>query len=606
MNFNDDFITDWDNTNNRISLSLAGMISRCFGSGADGDVTVSGTSTLTANLYCENLTVETTGIINTNGFGIFVKGTLTNYGVIRNNGVWNASTPAGYLGQGAATSATNSLGGANSAGANATAPTAANGGIQAAYLLPNTLFGGYGTTKYSGGGGVSAAGGGGGVVLIAARKIEGNGRVEARGAHGNSTETLPFASGAGGGGVIFVISGNLLSKSGNHFRVDGGHGNTTAFGAFGRIISVQSTDKLLIENSPVIESVTGQLGRNGLSSIIVSGQNITYCTHFHLGINRNLYKINQYKRISENSVEVQFEIHSSAPLGNTTIVATNRVAETLKASSPFTVSIAEGAPLITSFSMPDVDMGYTGNITVNGSGFTPDTVVSQTSGSGLTINSTTYVNATTLTINVTAGTEHKLFNILATNSVGDSGISGNNGLYVTYPSVSLDVATVAVNSLTGYSRAGAVFTKDNDGVRRELEFTPKLVKNLRTGKFFNYNITLKYGTHNGTNGDTTSTIKIYGYRNASDNANERRIRLYKDDSGNAKFVENPSLNPPTSIELILMFKSFDAFQADMFPSNLIINQPFTPASYDEVEFFVSCINNGDVVEIIEMTGRFKV
>ncbi len=116
---------------------------------------------------------------------------------------------------------------------------------------------------------------------------------------------------------------------------------------------------------------------------------------------------------------------------------------------------------------------------------------------------------------------------------------------------------------------------------------------------------LKYGTHNGTNGDTTSTIKIYGYRNASDNANERRIRLYKDSSGNAKFVENSSLTPTTNRDLSLIFGSSDVLQAYMFPSNLIINQPFTPASYDEVEFFASCINDGDTVELIQMSGRFK-
>src|SRR5690606_19953145 len=45
-----------------------------FGSGADGDLNHSGTTTLTRDMNYDN--VSGTGTINTNGFRVFIKGTL--------------------------------------------------------------------------------------------------------------------------------------------------------------------------------------------------------------------------------------------------------------------------------------------------------------------------------------------------------------------------------------------------------------------------------------------------------------------------------------------------------------------------------------------------
>ena len=72
-----------------------------YGSGFDGDIVMDGTNTYTAfttkvsnvytltrSIYANNLTLSSTGILDPNGFGIFVKGTLTIGGtsVIRSNG----------------------------------------------------------------------------------------------------------------------------------------------------------------------------------------------------------------------------------------------------------------------------------------------------------------------------------------------------------------------------------------------------------------------------------------------------------------------------------------------------------------------------------------
>lgn len=53
-----------------------------YGDGQDGNVTVSSNTTITSDMYYNNLTVNSGVILNTNGFRIFVKGTLTNNGFI--------------------------------------------------------------------------------------------------------------------------------------------------------------------------------------------------------------------------------------------------------------------------------------------------------------------------------------------------------------------------------------------------------------------------------------------------------------------------------------------------------------------------------------------
>ncbi len=53
-----------------------------YGHGADGDVTVSTSISLARDMYYNNLTVTASGVINTNGYRIFVKNTLSNSGQI--------------------------------------------------------------------------------------------------------------------------------------------------------------------------------------------------------------------------------------------------------------------------------------------------------------------------------------------------------------------------------------------------------------------------------------------------------------------------------------------------------------------------------------------
>jgi hypothetical protein len=57
-----------------------------FGNGNDGDVVISGNTTLTRDMYYNDLTVNEGVTLNTGGYRVFVKGTLTNVGTIEYNG----------------------------------------------------------------------------------------------------------------------------------------------------------------------------------------------------------------------------------------------------------------------------------------------------------------------------------------------------------------------------------------------------------------------------------------------------------------------------------------------------------------------------------------
>lgn len=194
-----------------------------YGTGADGDVTISATTTLTRDQNYKNLTINASTQLNPGGFRIFVQNVLTlNASSII--GFTTGFTTAGTLAQGGATNTavTHSLGGSSGA-QTATVPTAALGG-SLYYQQPFQAIRGYAVTAASttptflrgGAGGASAAGGG--VVLIAARYITV--------VSGTATFSAPGTpgSGGGGGGVILIISSASTLNAGVTTDVTGGTG----------------------------------------------------------------------------------------------------------------------------------------------------------------------------------------------------------------------------------------------------------------------------------------------------------------------------------------------------------------------------------------------
>ena len=81
-----------------------------FGDGSDGDVTISGHTTLTRDMFYNNLTVNANRNLITDGFRVFVKATLTLNGNIRYLGVAGANAAGATKGAGGAAYIPNTLG----------------------------------------------------------------------------------------------------------------------------------------------------------------------------------------------------------------------------------------------------------------------------------------------------------------------------------------------------------------------------------------------------------------------------------------------------------------------------------------------------------------
>ena len=233
------------------SLDLPISSLTLFGDGSDGNVTVSsGTTTLSRDMYYNNLTMSGTGKIVTNGYRIFVSGTLTltnaAVGAISYNGSAASgvtegaallSRSIGGSGVGGATNGGNG-GAANNGAYGGFAAGGAGGSIGAIDAFPvrriaiDLLKGASVLAGGSGGAGAptvtgGAGGSGGGVIAIYARNItrggSNTGVITAKG--GNGGNGSPGGGGGGGGGWIYIVYEALLSSSmANAINANGGSG----------------------------------------------------------------------------------------------------------------------------------------------------------------------------------------------------------------------------------------------------------------------------------------------------------------------------------------------------------------------------------------------
>lgn len=232
-----------------------------YGDGSDGDATITGgTTTLTRDMYYDNLTITGTGVLRPAGYRVFVRGLLTiqTGGVIERNG--NAGgTPANAItgGTAGAALAAGSLGGSGAGGAGGNASTAGTGGSNAndgaggaggagggshdtgddaaeaggaggsvawpqavstsglrhlahALGIYHAVTTGAATIVAGGAGGGGGAGGdsgtgggggsGGGAMVVAAYRLANAGTIRANGGAGGAAYTGPDAAGNGGGG----------------------------------------------------------------------------------------------------------------------------------------------------------------------------------------------------------------------------------------------------------------------------------------------------------------------------------------------------------------------------------------------------------------------
>jgi len=194
-----------------------------YGTGADGDVTISSNTTLTSDKFYKNLTIDASIHLNPGGYRIFVQNALT-LGSSARIGYTTGFSTAGSLAQGGETNTavTHSLGGSSGA-QSATAPTAALGGSEY-YRQPLQAIRGWAVTASSTtptflhGGAGGSSGAGGGVVVISARYITVS--------SGSATFSAPgtAGSGGGGGGVILIVSSASVLNAGVTTDVTGGTG----------------------------------------------------------------------------------------------------------------------------------------------------------------------------------------------------------------------------------------------------------------------------------------------------------------------------------------------------------------------------------------------
>jgi hypothetical protein len=218
----------------------ASMFTAYFGDGSDGDVTVSGTASLTKEMHYNNLTITGTGVVKPQGFRVFVKGTLT----IESGGTFNdAGNPGGVSGTtnaGAALSGSRGyLGAGGGGGGSGRSSTGAgtNGASAGGNCSPNNS-GVQPTGGAGGAGGVSAGGTAGPAVALSpsqkwnaqalfygARHSGGTWNGGGGGGGGGCLVTAGSASSGGGGGGAGIVwlSANTVSNAGT-IHSNGGNG----------------------------------------------------------------------------------------------------------------------------------------------------------------------------------------------------------------------------------------------------------------------------------------------------------------------------------------------------------------------------------------------
>jgi len=258
-----------------------------FGAGSDGDVTISSNTSLSRDMYYNNLTVDATFTLDTNGYRVFVKEAFANNGDIDNSGTGGSGITGG-IGGGSANGTlakgkdglagkTGQAGGAggttNAAGQHGTAGTPGSNSIASSAVingLGNTVSGLHGLAGTGG----SAVGPGGSVggaqlygTLASSTALQMKVEIISQAVQMISTQEelvqviSPSAgntgspSGGGGGG-----GGGDGSGSGG----DGGEGGDSgAGGANGGIVAIYAKN---FDNQGTI-TCTGGDGVNGVNGV---------------------------------------------------------------------------------------------------------------------------------------------------------------------------------------------------------------------------------------------------------------------------------------------------------------------------------------------------
>lgn len=230
-----------------ITLAPSEVRASFFGDGSSGNVTISsGTTTLSADAYYENLTINGTGVLNTAGYRVFVQGVLdlsaAGAGAIIRNGVAGSgnTTTTGLTSNILGGSANGSAGGAGGTGAG----TAGTAGVASQVVAggDSTAAAGAGGSGSGGAGGAGGAGASrlsfGGIRFYQPTPLRGaslptGGQSGPGGGGGGGDGTAGGAGGAGGAGagVIWIAAATIARGSNTTAGIIQANGGAGANGA---------------------------------------------------------------------------------------------------------------------------------------------------------------------------------------------------------------------------------------------------------------------------------------------------------------------------------------------------------------------------------------
>ena len=217
------------------------------GDGSDGAVTFDGTSTvlglapassvytLSRDIFCTNLTINSGVTIKSNNFAIFCAGTLTVNGTIQNNGTAAGSIPA----SGAGGNASGSSGGS----AGSTVVTGGSASGHYARLATTGLGGNAGGAGATGNGSQGTAGG--------------NGGTPSRAPFASTAPTTGSAGAAGGAG------GNGGTGTGAAARSGGSAGGAPTVAVFPGQVPSNAIAGVFFNNGTTVSAYGFQNGSNG-------------------------------------------------------------------------------------------------------------------------------------------------------------------------------------------------------------------------------------------------------------------------------------------------------------------------------------------------------
>lgn len=208
-----------------------------YGTGADGDVTISSNTSLVGDMNYNTLTVDNTYTLNTAGYTVRVKGLLTNNGTITDSSTGGAGGAGGTAGAQKNSEGDGNVGSAGGAGTGNGGAGGGGGGSGACQSHAATV-------AYGGAGGVGGAGGkGGGEVIIYARYVSNNGTIHANGSDGSNG-----VQGSAGEYEVFI------DEMSNDADMAGGNGGAGGGGGGGDGGSVTISTTLRIATGTVTAS----------------------------------------------------------------------------------------------------------------------------------------------------------------------------------------------------------------------------------------------------------------------------------------------------------------------------------------------------------------